>query len=97
MMDADFALARKMQPVLRQLGGTSKEVARSLRRLGVQGRRRRTDHCPVAVYLRRMFPGAWVGLDNFGIGPDTAALPRPVSEFVRRFDKGAYRYLRKSE
>jgi hypothetical protein len=85
---------------VKSLGSTADEVAESLRRLGVKGRRRSRCECPIAVAVNKHAPG-WGGIRVSGSGylsyndvqimdPQTTSA---VQAFVRAFDDGSYPYL----
>src|ERR1041384_7287885 len=82
---------------LAQLGGTAEQYAAELARLGVTGARENCYRCPVANYLTVQLGLRDVQVDPEEIevylpGPDTEPFdtPKPVSEFVERFDAGEF-------
>lgn len=85
---------------LDKLGSTADEVARTLADLGVKGRPRKADQCPVSRYLAdRMQAAVSTTLQLFdvdGMPACLAWLPEPVSAFVRRFDAGEYPHLKEA-
>lgn len=87
--------ASELESVLRALGDTPDKVAAALRTAQVRGARRRPDCCPVATYLARVTrqpvdanPGIVDVLQAGGQPPMRVLTPRPVAEFMARFDAG---------
>lgn len=85
------------------LGDTAAKVHASLFSLGIRGKKRCAENCPLAEYIHRVFPGArdvHVYLDD---GADAYVLAIPVDgpsieaaglvacgRFIRNFDAGLY-------
>lgn len=96
-------MGSKIDAFFASLGNTSDEVAASLLKLGALGKRRSECNCPVAQAFKLSGLG-WPGLRIAG-GPEhywatyrdcqimDPVLPKPVIEFVRRFDAGEYQEL----
>jgi hypothetical protein len=79
--------------LLEGLGGTSMDVADSLRGLGVTGERNCTSACPLAEYLRaRGVPAPAVETADafFDDWARRVDLPEPCRVFVEDFDAGHY-------
>lgn len=89
--------------LLRGLGKTRAQVAATLRRAGVKGRRLHPLFCPVANWLNEQFTGKsvkfevgpceiWV-LKHTGrhfVGYADITTPDPVSDFIKAFDDGRF-------
>jgi len=79
--------------LLERLGSTADEVAASLKRLGVKGRRGSALTCPLAKYLNSRLPGTQptkVSSVSFQVTGSQLYVPAGCSDFVRRFDIGRY-------
>lgn len=78
---------------LAALGSTADAVAETLRRLGITGRPRAVNHCPVANYLREH-----AGMAHPNVSPRAVTtrnehvtyVPAPVAGFIRAFDLGYF-------
>lgn len=79
--------------VLSELGNTGPRVAKKLEALGFQGVPGCPWRCPVAKYLLSFFPGSDLSVGVPGVwGKDfEVALPKPIVDFIRAFDKGKYK------
>lgn len=79
------------------LGSSPSSVAHTLRKLGIKGYNGSIRRCPVAQYLRRNAVEARVDrnwVDTVHGKHVAVRTPKPVSAFIRAFDKGAYADLR---
>jgi hypothetical protein len=90
----------QVRALLAGLGKSADGVARTLHQVGITGRRDSLCGCPVANYLcdRTGLPGIEVTQAEVLVDlPDgtsgTVFTPRPVAEFITRFDLGAFGYL----
>lgn len=97
------AIAAKVAEGLDELGVDADEVATRLVEADAQGSRHQPASCPVAVWLADELAEAFDG-DGLRVRVDAAHVvvvgrdelrldlspPRPVSEFVTRFDSGCY-------
>lgn len=90
-----MTLEERVTHVLKELGQTKKEVANSLRRLGIKGRRDALS-CPIHRYLKRRIRRKGVRQSStisFGTlfftpaGAVNANHPRAVRAFIRAFDR----------
>lgn len=80
------------------LGDTTDEIANSLREKGITGVPQSRGNCPLARYLKLVFPSLeWIvgfRARGFCIGSSQVAvwaeLPRSLLHFVRRFDDKRY-------
>lgn len=91
-----MTLEERVTHVLKELGQTKKEVANSLRRLGIKGRSREPLSCPIHRYLKRRIRRKGVrqgGTISFSTlfftpaGAVNANHPRAVRAFIRAFDR----------
>lgn len=85
---------------LAALGGTAAAVAARLVEGGHLGIPDECARCPVARYLRHLFPVGYFSVSEGGVVVTTAdgwfvvGMPVPVADFIVRFDSGEYRELR---
>lgn len=83
----------RLEAFLASLGATADEVAETLRRKGVRGLPCVPGACPVARAIERDLgsPGrCGVSLAWTDDHEDSVAMPEPVAEFVKAFDRGRY-------
>jgi hypothetical protein len=88
-------------PHLQALGTTAQQVADTLDAEGIKGARMRASACPIANYLRDIYPDATTCL----VSPlratvsvsnsrketgDSVRLPQAITDFINRFDMGKY-------
>lgn len=88
--------------LLEQLGSKDWEIARTLDRAGVTGRRQSISMCPLANFVRLYFPQAfdvvvtptsvcvWEQRDSMPAISSQLETPRSVRSFISSFDKGDY-------
>ena len=88
--------------IFRSLGRSSKQVAARLKILGIRGRKKHTEFCPLGIYLRKCgFYRADVGPRTVsiklapGLLRQTIELPQQIRGFVSQMDKGEYPELQK--
>ncbi len=89
----------ELNAALAELGacGSADAIGHRLFREGCRGEAVEACRCPIAAWLRRRFPQA----RNIEVYPNliiidgvlSAAPPQAVSDFTRRFDRGAYKCL----
>ncbi len=87
-------------PHLLALGNTPDEVAASLDAEGIKGLRFRAQDCPIANYLRHIYPEATtclvgsdratVKVDVYEDNSESVQLPEAVIHFIADFDLGKY-------
>ena len=86
---------------LADLGGTPDEVAESLRRLGIKGKRKSGETCPLAYFIAAKFGdvvtyaevdtcGVEIEIDRGNADLRWVDFASPCEQFVVRFDKGEY-------
>lgn len=88
---------KKLRSALAVLGRTSTEIAKSLGRRRIKGEQQHRKNCPLAVYLKRCFPGQPVSVDGSATVGDKQidhSLTRGQLNFVIDFDGGSYPGLR---
>jgi hypothetical protein len=84
-----------LREALKALGTTREQVASTLDRLGIRGRRGDCRTCPVALYLTDV-TGGHVLVDVLDVRLGSPAdhvlvmLPTPVRDFIDRFDQDYY-------
>lgn len=86
---------RTVADLLRPLGNSCDEIAQSLQRLGITGRRHDGYNCPIAKYFRtHRYPATSAtlpsGLYNSIDGSIHGWWPAAVVNFIFQFDRGAY-------
>ncbi len=86
-----------VRAALADLGSTERQVAATLRELGLKGERSRAGTCPIANYLYDAFPAAQLvavsGEAVYAALPGSKlelTTPQPCRDFVTGFDVGAY-------
>lgn len=97
-------LRQRVRLMLDLLGTTARQVAATLRFLGIRGNPGCPRNCPLAVYL-----GAWCGLRDAYVDVSNLAFTpleghmwllwmnleeTPPGDFAERFDDGRFRWLR---
>ncbi len=86
--------------MLKNLGGTSEEIAKNLDGYGIRGKRCVCLNCPLTNYLKKNgYPEAEViyytfRLQSFHAGKN---LPHQCSQFIQDFDTGKYPCLEEKE
>jgi len=91
---------------LSSLGNSANEVAESLRKQGVKGKRKSACACPILKGIYKACPNYWSGLEISGghLRADgwhyhvslndsqivDPTLPQPVMNFIGNFDTGKY-------
>lgn len=81
---------------LDKLGSTADKIAKNLLALKIKGRPVQASYCPIAIYLKKCgFVGAGIsqnGIDFYDGDKLAAPLatPKPVANFITKFDSGNY-------
>lgn len=99
-LDYDPALGADLAKALAALGNTPDEIANTLRDKEHKGPRGAASRCPVARYLRFLFPGRWVDvwaetsairMSAANDSPLSAAVSwrrgDPLQQFIDTFDE----------
>ena len=91
------SLERLVTATLTTIGNTSDDVADFMRSLAIKGRRNDETDCPLARLLLRMPEVEQVAvIDDHvyvwgdALNPIVITLPKPVAEFVTRYDARIY-------
>lgn len=87
---------KKMNALLAELGSTSAEVYRSLKKLGVKGNRRCPVSCPIANFISSHLGGApsvGAAIWTPEITKKSHILPKACQVFIKNFDDGKYKSL----
>lgn len=74
------------------LGSTPDGIARTLAKKKIKGERDSGSSCPIAAYLIKEYRGTdvEVGGDTVKVNGVRVKAPRPIEQFVNRFDEGKY-------
>jgi hypothetical protein len=82
--------------VLQEMGETHFEVATTILKKGISGKRQSPTRCPITRYAEAMgFTGVITGADSIDLfqsgSPAKVVLcPDPVRDFIKSFDRGEY-------
>lgn len=82
------------------LGDTPHKIAKSLRALGIAGDPGEPDRCPLAAYLKKgdlhvdVCDDVICWFDPTTGDSDSIETSKAVQGFIKKFDKGGYRFLR---
>ncbi len=91
----------KLKTALKELGSGKNKVAETLKAKKIKGCRNTSDDCPVAKYVKKLFPRATsievdTGSVSVGFKDDEyidVNLPKAVGAFIEAFDDGDYDFL----
>jgi hypothetical protein len=90
----------KAYNLLKGLGKSGKQVAESLKEMGIKGVKEDVE-CPLRNFLKKKIKGTKFiiyGVGQYGVeqgGPHCTALPTACATFVSQFDGGKYPELEK--
>lgn len=87
----------KLQELLNSLGNSPEEIAETLKSKGIKGLRKKPCWCPISMVIWDEFRVRssvrdiyiWINASDFSI--DT---PKPIRDFIRKFDSGEFEELR---